>query len=82
MKVIKPEVDLETWSQEETCPHCTSIVAIENEDVHYEYESRGFCYWAECCLCNHRIRFKEEDLPKIVRAAAWKYRRIIHYSND
>jgi len=82
MKVVKAEVDLETWSQEHTCSHCKSIVAIENEDVHYEYESRGKCYWAECCLCHHRIYFTDDELPKIVIASALKHRKIIHYSRD
>lgn len=82
MKVIKPEVDIETWSQPHTCPHCTSQIAIENKDVHYEYEAKGFCWKIICCLCNEAIRLKDADLPKVVRASALKHRRIVHYCND
>lgn len=82
MKVIKPEVDLETWPQEHKCPHCTSIIAIENEDVFYEYHPTDGVYKVNCCLCHGTIRFKDGVLPKIVEASADKHRCIIHYSDD
>jgi hypothetical protein len=82
MKVIKPEVDLETWSMPYKCPHCNSEIAIENEDVYYEYDRDGRVWKITCCLCNCPFRLSDGDLPKIVRASAEKHRCIVHYCND
>ena len=82
MKVIKPAVDLETWSLKWVCPNCTSEVEIEAKDIYYDYAIKEPPWKVQCCLCDHYFRIHEDHVPKLVQADATKKRYVSHPSYD
>lgn len=78
MKVVKPAVDLQTWSLPYTCPHCSSKVEIEATDISYDFHTKEPPWLVSCCLCDFKFRIDEEGVPKLVQADVRKNRYIKH----
>ncbi len=82
MKVIKASVDLTAWRLPISCKTCSSDLELEAKDISYEYQTKGDCYHATCCLCKNYIYISESKLPKIVEVDITSHRRISNYSSD
>ncbi len=82
MKVIKASVDLAAWRLQVDCKSCTSVLEVEAKDISYEYQTKGDCYHATCCLCKCTIFISKDKLPKIVQTDIDTHRHITHYSSS
>lgn len=76
MKIIKASVDLATWTMLMMCPTCSSEIGIEAADLGYRYSPDSRHYFCNCTLCDGYIDFHSDDLPRIVKRDAEKYRAV------
>lgn len=83
MKVLKDGYwpDPATWTQETTCPHCSSKLEINTRDIKYKSSTGGnvrdHCpetFSVKCGFCSNGVSLSGNEMPKSVRKALGSFK--------